>query len=302
MRAPILFALLAGLAGAQDDELPPDAQTPPALEAEAAAAEHGVVLSKALKRLTDGADWVVHADVRHETKEPAGLGGAGGAVMIMKQVGPGGTPFEGQVEAWHTADGAVVVASAQAFPGFALYAKDGRTLKEVTFEDEVPELEQLRAELATICDRARLAGHLLRAGLKASEDPHTGDLVFRGKVDRGIVRPMQQGPGMGMLAKRVVDADAVVTVSPEGELKEMRVRVRHSDPVHRMMQGELKAVRIQIQGGGVPVPQDDGGHDDADEKHDAPTGSTTYTLVPGGRAPSERAQAFKEKAEAILNR
>jgi hypothetical protein len=215
-----------------------------------------------------------------------------GGVVVMRGGGPGSTPFEGDAVAWHAEDGAVVVTSAREIPGFALYVKDGRVVQELTFEEEAPDLEQLRAELATLMDRSRLARHLLDAKLVPVRDPAAGTVTFRGKLDRDVVRPMKER----MMSKRVLGAEAEVVLAADGTLKEAKVKVLHSDPMQRMLKGEFKAVQIQVgaAGGMQPVPDEEEG----DEKHDVETGSTTYTLTFDGRGPPERALAFKKKVEA----
>jgi len=298
MRTLIPLLLIAGFAFCQDDELPPDAER----RAEDARAEEEaarLLLSTALKRLHAAEHVVARGKVSHEKKEAARPGGMGAAVLVQTSTNLE-RPFEGDFEAWHASDGTTVIVSESRVPGFGLYIRDGRTVKETLAEEDAPSLEQVRAELGALMDVSRLVRHLRAAELAPARDG-SGDVVFEGEVPRGIVRRMSAESRAGM-AKRVLGAEARLVVSRAGRLKSARIRVRHSDDLQRMIDRQVRKVRIQVGAGGgvVPVPQEDDAKDD--DEHDVETGSTTYALTFDEDHPSERAQQFKRRIERALGR
>jgi len=256
-----------------------------------------VLLSVAFQKLRVADQIVASVDVKHEPPEqPAmgGPGGPGGMIIMQTRIAGQEDPFEGRVEAARAADGTTVLLSESELPGFALYVNGEQAIERTTFQETRFSLRQLRAELTAILDPSALARRVFDGKLTPTRDATTGEIVFRGKVDRDIV-PATDSP-MAFAEGRVLEAEATVVVRPNGALKSAAVKITRSDPMREMMRGEMR--RIVIAGGAPPgalPPKDD------DKKHDIPGGSTTYTISfrEGGRL-SERAQAFKAEAERLL--
>jgi hypothetical protein len=234
-------------------------------------------------------------DVKHEPPEQAGgQGGPGGMVVTTEVLGEQ-QPFEGKVEAYRDAEGTAILLSATELPGFALYIGQGRTIERTTFEETRFSLDQLRTELAALLDTDAFTRRILDAKLEPSRDAATGEITFRGKVDRDIV-PATEGD-LPFLQGRVLDAEATVVVKPDGRLVSAAIKLTRSDPTRELMRGQMKKIMIRagagVPGGAVP-PADD------DKKHDIVGGSTTYAFSFEEGGPSERAKAFKEEVERLL--
>ena len=308
----LLFAASA-LALAQDQDLPPDdpKNRPDATEEEAAPAKSEAEvaadkeamdrLSAAMRVHKTNEHLFVSVNVKHEPPDVQ-QGGDGAQVRhIIRVSGMGtGQPFEGDAEGWYGPDGVTVIASKEALPGFALYLKDDRAIKEVTYETDVPSLAQLKAELGAILDPARLVRKLFDAELKHRTDVATGEITFTGKVPREIVKvTLPEGMG-GMMfpggVAKVLKAQGELVVSKEGRFKKIKISVTRNDPMAEAMRNQ-GGFRVVIQGGGQPAPQKKKADD---EKHDIEGGTTHYTLTFDRDGPSERAQAFKKRVSGLV--
>ena len=262
----------------------------------AAEQDPNALLSTALRRIKTADSLAATVDVKQEPpEEPGGAGGPGGAVVITTEVLGENPPFEGKVEAHRDAEGTVVLLSTTELPGFALYMGQGRTVERTTFEETRFSLDQLRTEVTALLDTDSFTRRILDAKLEPSRDAATGEITFRGNVDRDIV-PATEGD-MPMMQGRVLAAEATIVVKPDGGLKSAAIKLTRSDPMREMMRGQTR--RIVIRGGaGVPggalPPADD------DKKHDIVGGSTTYTFSFEEGGPSERAKAFKGEVERLL--
>ncbi|HEX5138453.1 MAG TPA: hypothetical protein VFY93_15880 [Planctomycetota bacterium] len=279
-RLALVLLLLAAAARAQE----PVAEDP------------NVLLSRAFQRLQVADNVVASVDVKHEPPEqPAvgGQGGPGGMIIMQTRIAGQEDPFEGRVEAARAADGKLILLSESELPGFALFVDGERAIERTTFEEQRFSLHQLRAELTALLEPKAFARRIFDAKLVPARDAVTGDVVFRGKVDRDVVPPSDSPTAFA--EGRVLDVEATVVVRPDGTLKSAAVKITRSDPVREMMRGDMR--RIVIAGGAPPPalpPQDD------DRKHDIPGGSTTYAISFREGGLPERAQAFKAEAERLL--
>jgi len=284
MRRCFVLALLGAASAFAQDPAP------------AAEEDPNLALSVALRRLQTAENVVASVEVKHAPPEQQQAGGAGQlGVIIQTQVVGQEEPFEGRLEACRAADGSVVLLSEKELRGLAIYVGNGRSIERTTFEEERFSLDQLRGELSALLDPAAVAQRVFDAKLEPTRDAATGEITFRGKVDRDIV-PATGGEMAFFTRGRVLDAHATLVVDPEGRLKSATVKITRSDPTREMMRGQVRRFVIQGGPGGVvpPAPADD------DNKHDIPGGSTTYTISFREGPPSERARAFKEEVERIL--
>jgi hypothetical protein len=282
---PVL--LLAAALVAQDE---PRSEPDPARDA----------LSRALVKLHQANDIVVRALVDHAASRDGPAPAGGGAVMVATS-GNFGLPFSGAVDAWRARDGVVVVTSVDELPGFDLYIGPSRTVRRLTFEDRPPALDQVEAELASLLDPQRFTAAVRAAKLAVVHDEATGETIFRGEVDRKIVRPI--APGATPFPKRTLRADVELVLAEAGRLARSKVTVHHSDPMERLARAQIAkfAGGVAGPGGMIPIAPDD--EDDAAEDHDTETGSTTYafTYAAEPRAP-DRAQEFKRHVERLAGR
>jgi hypothetical protein len=281
---PERFALILLLVAAAHAQEPAPAEEDP-----------NVLLSLAFRKLQTAEHVVAAVDVKHEPPEqPAmgGQGGAGGMIIMQTSIAGQEEPFEGRVEAARAADGTVILLSEAELPGFALYLGGERAVERTTFEEERFSLDQLRTELTALLDPKAFAQRIFDAKLEPLRDAATGEITFKGKVDRDVV-PATDGP-MAFAQGRVLEAHATVVVRPDGRLKSAAVKITRSDPMREMMRGDMRRIMIRGAPGQALPPADD------DKKHDIPGGSTTYAISFGEGGPSARAQAFKEEVERLL--
>jgi len=264
--------------------------------APAAEQDPNVLLTLALRRLQTAEHVSASVEVKQEPPEqPAGQAGAGGMIIVQTQMLGEQEPFEGRIEACRAADGSVVLVSESELPGFALYVREGRTIERTTVEEKRFSLDEVRGEIPALLDLRSFAPRIFDAKLTPVRDAATGEITFRGKVEKDIVPPT--GGEMAFFTRgRVLDAQATLVVTPDGRLKSAAVKITRSDPAREMMRGgQMRQIVIAAGGpaGALPPAEDD-------KKHDIPGGSTTYTLSFTENGLSARAKAFEEEADRLL--
>ncbi len=306
-------ALLAPLAGAQEEETPtPEAKPQPktALEATEDEKQESVgareLFSAALHKLRRQRDVVVRAAIEHKQPEAEAknVNGPNGqqirVIMNARMFGNNAEPFEGAVEAWRDADGATVIVSEKDLPGFGLYMKGERTVRRLTYEDDAPGLKQLKSELTSLLDGERMVKYLLEAKLGHLVDPATGDHVWSGTISKDLLPPVTNTVNkggmrimMGNMTPTVLRANVEMRLTKDGELKSTTIKVVRNNPAASMMGGGM--VQIVVQGGAGGAPgwlQPQGGKD---KKEQVEGKTTVYSLDFTKTQPSERATAFKRE-------
>ena len=235
--------------------------------------------------------------------------GANGAVVQVVIQGPGGAtpdPYEGDAEAWRDEEGNTVIVSRKELPGFGLFISPERTIQRVTSEGKTPGTDELRTELLSLMDGERFTDHVMLAKLEHRVDEQTGEHVWRGKVDKEIVRPVRaEGVDpriaqiVGGMRPRVLRADLELRITKEGRLARATVTIVRNDPAREMMArgGFGGAGQIILRNGKLQQQEKEEG--DA-EKHDIEGVSSVYTLDFTRKAPSERATAFKREITRAL--
>ena len=302
----VLVALLAlSTAGrAQDAEVPREGAEPEKEKA-VAPAPRDVVLD-AIRKLEGSDELVVRTRVtRQEANNPmagmgniiiGGAGGIGGAVPSK--------PFTGEIEAWRTKDGTLVLMSKKKLPGFALYLQGETAIAETVVQDEQIQLSTIQNELGSLLELDRLLLWIKKAKWKEdAADKLTGEVTYSGELSKRLIRRGDGGGGGGavmfMGKARVLRVEARLTMSREGVLRDARFRIVRNDPMRKMMKFVMR------QGGapgglgipGAPVPPQ-GGDDDDDDKAEGSSSTYALTFEPG--RPSERAKAFMSKIKKIL--
>ncbi len=288
--------LLFTVGRAQDVEVPREGAESEKKKA-AASAPRDVVLN-AVRKLEGREELVVRTRVtRQGANNP--LAGMGNIVIGGAGGGAPSKPFTGEIEAWRTKDGTLVLVSKKKLPGFALYLKGETTIAETVVEDEQIRLSTIRNELGSLLELDRLLLWMKKAKWKEdAADELTGEVTYSAELSKRLVRRGDGGGGGGVMFMghaKVLRVEARLTMSRDGTLRDARFRVVRNDPMRKMM----KLLINQGGGpGGIPPAMPPQGGDDDDDK--AEGASSTYALTFEPDRPSERAKAFKSKIEKIL--
>ncbi len=294
LKVLVVLLALTTVARAQDVEVPREGKA-------AAPAPRDVVLN-AIRKLEEREELVVRPRVpRQEANNPrAGIGN-----MVIGGAG-GGAPsksFTGEIEAWRTKDGTLVLMSKKRLPGFALYLKGETAIAETVVEDEQIRLSTIKNELGSLLELDRLLLWIKKAEWKEdSADELTGDVTYSAELSKRLVRRGDGGGGgavMFMGKAKVLRVEARLTMSRDGVLRDARFRVVRNDPMRKMMKFVLRQGGAPGGPGMPPMPMPpQGGDDDDDDKAEGSSSTYALTFEPG--RPSKRAKAFKGKIEKIL--
>ena len=300
LKVLVMLLALTTVARAQDGEVPREGAKPEKEKA-AAPAPRDVVLN-AIRKLEEREELVVRTRVtRQEANNP--MAGIGNIVIGGAGGGAPSKPFTGEIEAWRTKDGTLVLMSKKRLPGFALYLKGETAIAETVVEDEQIRLSTIKNELGSLLELDRLLLWIKKAEWKEdSADELTGDVTYSAELSKRLVRRGDGGGGgavMFMGKAKVLRVEARLTMSRDGVLRDARFRVVRNDPMRKMMKFVLRQGGAPGGPGMPPMPMPpQGGDDDDDDKAEGSSSTYALTFEPG--RPSKRAKAFKGKIEKIL--
>ncbi len=219
------------------------------------------------------------------SKEPDS---SAGASVLVFTAGQSGEEFKGDMEAWRTDQGELLLVSRDALPGMAVYEKGERLLVTTTHEEEPIAAREVSADLTSLLKLDRVVASLESAKVQSEADP-SGKSVFRAALPARLVRSATMGAS-AMIEPKVLRIEAVFTLDAKKNLESVRFSVLRSDPFsgmrERALSGGLESGTVTMSGG-------------EDLSGNAEGKTSVYELAPGSK-PSARADAVLKTMRGIL--